>query len=93
MKKKKNIQPISVAEKKFKISIKLGNVVIEGEGLTALEALQSIPVPSKITTKGILTISQGQKKKELVYNVPKLRRLFYPNAQPILIKYLSALLK
>lgn len=106
MKKKKNIQPISdVAEKprkkaenkstaeKFKISIQLGNVILNGEGLTALEALQNIPVPLKITTKGLITISQGKKKKELVYAVPKLRRLFYPNAQPILVKYLVSLLK
>lgn len=93
MKKKKNIQPISVADKKFKISIKLGNMVIEGKGATVLEALQSIPVPLKITTKGILNISQGKKKKELVYTIPKLKRLFYPKAQPILVKYLGALLK
>lgn len=93
MTKKKNTRPISVAEKKFKISIHLGNEVIRGEGATALEALQKIPVPLKITTKGILTISQGQKKKVLVYTVPKLRRLFYPNAQPIIIKYLASLLK
>ena len=100
--KKKNIQPIkSVAEKPkkkvennlFKISIKLGNVILNGEGLTALEALRNIPVPNKITTKGILTISQGDKKKELVYAVPKLKRLFYPNAQSILIKYLAMLIK
>jgi len=80
-------------ENLFKISIKLGNVIIKGEGLTALEALRSIPVPNKITTKGILTISQGKKKKELIYTVPKLKRLFYPNAQPILVKYLAMLIK
>ena len=76
-----------------KISIKLGNIIIKGKGATALEALQSIPVPNKITTKGILTISQGAKKKELLYPVPKLKRLFYPKAQPIIIKWLAMLLK
>lgn len=78
---------------KFKISIQLGNMVINGEGLTLLAALRDLPVPDKITTKGIVTISQGKKKKELVYTVPKLKRLFYPNAQPILVKYLGMLLK
>ena len=100
--KKKNIQPIKSVAKKpkekvennlFKISIKLGNVILSGEGLTVLEAIRSIPVPNKITTKGILTISQGDKKKELVYAVPKLKRLFYPNAQPVLVKYLAMLIK
>ena len=76
-----------------KISIKLGNLIIKGEGATALEALQSIPVPNKITTKGILIISQGTKKKELLYTIPKLKRLFYPKAQPIIIKWLAMLLK
>ena len=76
-----------------KISIKLGNVIIKGEGATALEALRSIPVPNKITTKGILTISQGTKKKELLYPIPKLKRLFYPQAQPFIIKWLAMLLK
>ena len=76
-----------------KISIKLGNIIIKGKGATALEALQSIPVPNKITTKGILIISQGTKKKELLYTIPKLKRLFYPKAQPIIIKWLAMLLK
>lgn len=100
MTKKKNIQPTKNAEKEiknkpenFKISIKLGNFILSGEGKTALEALQSIPVPLKITTKGILTISQGKKKKELVYTVPRLKRLFYPSAQPIISKGLGLFLK
>ena len=99
---KKNTQPTKSVAKKpkekvennlFKIAIKLGNVLLSGEGLTALEEIRSITVPNKITTKGILTISQGEKKKELVYTIPKLKRLFYPNAQPILIKYLAMLMK
>ena len=90
--KKIKANPTSSVET-VKISIKLGNVIIEGEGLTALEALQNIPVPNKITTKGILTISQGQKKKELLYPIPKLKRLFYPKTQPIIIKWLAMLLK
>ena len=93
--KKTKKKVLSTPQKKdnFKIVIKLGNEVIKGEGATALEALRNIPVPNKITTKGILTISQGDKKKELVYAVPKLKRLFYPNAQPIIIKYLAMLIK
>lgn len=96
MEKKKITKAEKPTEKKpelFKISIQLGNMILAGEGLTALEALQSIPIPSKITTKGVVIISQGKKKKELVYTVPKLKRLFYPNAQPIIIKYLASLLK
>ena len=90
--KKIKAVPTGIVET-VKISIKLGNVIIGGEGATALEALQSIPVPNKITTKGILTISQGQKKKELLYPIPKLKRLFYPKTQPIIIKWLAMLLK
>lgn len=101
MKKKKNIRPIKNAEKEtptkkadeWRISIKLGSMAICGAGKTALEALRNVPQPLKITTKGIITISHGAKKKELVYTVPKLRRLFYPIAQPIIIKYLAGFLK
>ncbi len=93
MTKKTKVKKVKDKEDNVKISIKLGNIIIQGEGLTALEALQSIPIPNKITTKGILTISQGKKKKELLYTIPKLKRLFYPKAQPIIIKWLAMLMK
>ena len=77
----------------YSITIKAGDVVMVGTGATALEALQSIPRPAKIVSKGIVIIECGELKKEMVFPALKLRRIFYPNAQPILIKWLAAGLK
>ena len=72
----------------YKISIKMGDYLMEGVGKTALEALQSIPRPLKINQKGVLKITKGKKSKEMVFYVQKLRRLFFPRYQPLLVKWL-----
>lgn len=86
-----------MAEKKaptnWNFHLVMGDKVIDGEGETALEALQAMPIPDKVMAKGILTITNEGKKKEILFNVQKLRRMFYPSAQPILIKWLAAGLK
>jgi hypothetical protein len=73
---------------KFKISLTLGDKVYTGKGETALDALRAIERPAKIQTKGIFVVSQGKLKKQMLLTVPRLKRFFYPSAQPILIKQL-----
>lgn len=77
----------------FVFSLDLGGETLKGEGETPLEALRAIPVPNKIMNKGLLTITHGEAKKTMMFTVPKLRRLFYFNAQPIIIKWVASGLK
>lgn len=83
---KKVIEQPQVEQPEFSFSLKIGSQVLEGKGHTPLEALRAIERPIKIITKGVLTISHGDKKKEMLFNVPRLKRVFYPAAQPYLIK-------
>lgn len=76
-------------KKDWNIKILIDKVLYQGEGMTALEALQSIKPPQKIASKGIVTIVKGEQTREILFQVPRLRRLFYPNSQPILVKVLS----
>ncbi len=77
----------------YTFSLKLGGETYEGTGATPLEALQAVPRPPKFTTKGILTISHGELKKQLLFMPARLKRMFYPNAQRVLVKWLAAGLK
>lgn len=73
----------------YKISIKIGDTVLKGSGATALEAMQKIEKPQKIFTKGVVTVSTGKKERVHVLAPMKLRRLFYPNFQHILVRNLA----
>jgi hypothetical protein len=78
----------------FIVSLKLGDKTFEGTGKTALAALSAMPKPDKIVSKGILTISQGDAKRELLLWPIRLKRLFYsPTYQAIQAKYLTMGLK
>jgi len=75
-------------EPNYKFHLDLCGQIFEGTGSTSLEALQAVPVPLKITTKGTLTITHGDKSKTLILLIPKIKRLFYPNFQSVIIKHL-----
>ncbi len=72
----------------FKFHLNMVGEIFESEAPTALEALRKLQAPPKLINKAVLTISQGDKVKEILLTVPKLKRLFYPNFQNILIKNL-----
>ena len=72
----------------FKFHLDMCGVKSEGVGATALEALHALKPPVKITTKGVLTISVGDRKKEILLSVQRLKRLFYPNFQLVNVKNL-----
>lgn len=70
------VQNISKAN--FSITLNIAGQVYKGEGDTPLAALQSIPKPGKISSKGIFVITDGVKKSREVLMLPlRLRRLFF----------------
>ena len=77
----------------YTISLTFGDKTIMGIGATVLEALQAMPVPVKIVSKGLLKITNGVKKFEQSWQPSRLKRLFQPLAQRVQAKQLSYLLK
>lgn len=73
-------------KKPYVISITMGDKTYKGEGETALEALQSIDRPLKIFLKGVVTIQTEKDERKILLMPINLKRLFYPSAQPYLIK-------
>ena len=59
------------------ITLNIGGQIYVGEGETAIDALQAVPKPVKIMAKGVFTVSDGVKKKEVLMLPFRLRRLFY----------------
>ncbi len=84
----KKIQSAVAEVSPFTIDIKLGTEQLHGEGDSVLAALQSIPKPIKIITKGIITVTNGELRTERLMQPIQLKRLFYPIAQPLQAKYL-----
>lgn len=74
----------------FSITLRIGNDVYSGEGETALEALQKIEKPVKIFQKSVLTVREGDKSKEMLMMPVKVKRIFFPSSQPIIVKWLFA---
>lgn len=80
--------------KDFSITLTMGSDVYQGSGVTALEALTSMPKPVKIMSKGILRIEGNGKKKEIFMYPVRLRRLFYNKLfQQIQLKSLLMFMK
>lgn len=75
--------------KQFKISIQVNGETLGGVGETALDALRAIKKPVRISTKGIINITDGEKSKQMVFMPFKLRKLFFPSNQPTLSKFLT----
>lgn len=79
----------------FTLTLKIGPDTYTSSGETCLMALQLLKRPIKLMGKGVLTVSQGTKKKELLMMPERLKRLFYPKPdfQAIQAKQLSLYLK
>lgn len=81
-----------VCDVSFKITLKLGGKVLTGEGKTMFEALNKLPVPNKIVSKGVLSVGKD-KPYEMVLMPSQLKRLFYPLALPYTAKKLTFLVR
>lgn len=88
-KKKKIVKKTKI----FSLKLSLGDKVYKGKGANFLEALQTLPMPTKIMSKAILTISDGELSYDLDYLPLKTKRLFWKNAQPIIAKQFNMLVR
>ena len=79
--------------KTFSLKLSLGEKVYKSKGDNFLEALQTLEMPTKIMSKAILTISDGERSYDLDYLPLKTKRLFWKNAQPLLAKQFSMLVR
>ena len=78
--------PKTKKEKVFSLNLALGDKSYKSKGTTMLEALQTLPMPTKIMSKAILTISDGKLSYVIDFHPVKTKRLFWKNAQPIIAK-------
>ncbi len=73
----------------FTITLKLGDRTYQSTGASALEALRTLQHPAKIVSKGFLTVTHGDKKREHFLMPARAKRLFYnPSAQAVIAKQL-----
>ena len=79
--------------KGYSFSITFGKDIFSGSGDTALEALQSTPLPIKIISKGTISLTDGTKSMSQTWQPVKIKRLFFPLSQALLAKQLSYLMK
>lgn len=77
-------------KKEFTISLTMGNDLYSGSGATPLEALNSLPHPGKIMTKGAITITTPSDTKTLAFTPVQIKRLFMysQGVKPIIAKQL-----
>ena len=76
-------------KKPYLIQVKFGEEIVKGEGNTAYEALSSMKRPIKIVGKAFLTITDGKRKKDMMFMPTRAKRLFYPTAQIYIAKQLE----
>lgn len=77
----------------YTVTLTLGDVTLSGTGDTVLQALEAIDRPAKITTKAILSVSNGEKTSVQVLSIPRTKRMFYPLAQAVISKQLQSTLQ
>ena len=77
----------------YYITVSVGGKTIKGSGSTALEALQSLERPTKISSKAFFKVTKGDKSTELMFMPAKSKFLFYPMAQMLWAKKFDLLLK
>lgn len=77
----------------YTIDITIGDTHLHGEGTSALEALESIQKPQKITTKVFVSLSDGTTTKDVMFMPTQAKRMFYPQAQYVFARNFTFLLK
>ena len=85
---RKVIEPV-VEKGDFSITLTLGDTTVSGRGISMLEALQRLPKPAKMVSKGVVVLSNGTKTRTLVYTPFQVKRLFFPIATKFIAKQFS----
>ncbi len=88
--KTKEVKEVKAVEKEvapeFRIVVKIDAATYEGSGATGLEALRAIVPPTNdLISTGTVTISHGDKSKEMLFPTKQLRRLLNKYNQEVLI--------
>lgn len=73
----------------FTIVITTEHGTYKGEGATALEAMQAVPIPEIITSSTVV-ISHGENTKDMLYSGIQLKRLLNPYSMDVLVNELQA---
>ena len=73
-----------IKKPEFVFTLKIENETYVGKGATGLEALKAIHLPELISY-GTLTVTHGDKSKEMTFSSIQLKRLFNPHHQDVLI--------
>ncbi len=77
---------VTPKEPEFTIIIKIDGATFTGTGATGLKALQSIVPPTNdMISTGTVTISHGDKSKEMLFPTAQLRRLLNSYNQEVLV--------
>lgn len=79
-------EDVVVSTDEYTLELNIGSESFTSSAPTVLEALQALPRPEKIITKGTVTIRHGDNVKELFFMPLQMKRLFYPLAQVTIAK-------
>lgn len=77
----------------YKVTLTLGNETFVGSGETPLLALKAVPIPVKIFTKGLITMSSEGKMVSRMLMPFRLKRFFMPLSQAVQAKQFALLMK
>jgi hypothetical protein len=83
----------SATSELFTATLTLGEQELTATGTTVQEALEALTKPKKITTKSVLTVTQGNKSHSRNLTIPLAKRLFMPISQMGLAKGIALQLK
>ena len=78
---------------KYVLKLTLGTNVLNSEGNTVAEALEKLPEPDKIFTKGDIELSHGDKSMKITWIPVKVRRLYWKLSRKVLAKQFESLLR
>lgn len=77
----------------FEIAVTIAGKAFLGSGSTPIAALANLQRPPKVVSKGMVEIRYGALKKEMLYSIPQIKRLYYPLARTVIAKQFTTLLK
>ena len=66
-------------QKSYSISVQVNGSQFHGNGDSMLEALQQIPIPTKINSKAVVKVSFGDRFHEFLCSPIRLRKILFPS--------------
>jgi hypothetical protein len=78
---------------KYTLKLTLGDTTLKSKGDTVIEALEKLPEPDKVFTKGDIELSRGKKHMKITWTPIKVRRLFWKISRSVIAKQFELLLR